>query len=140
MSSNGTRLRQKKQNYETVSSYIDYLQEPYLILKADRYDVKGKEILKKVLQNIMPMTTATTTISLKAMDMVKALCLKTMYIKRCAGRDIRSMLGKCWILRLIFCINHDNRLYVQSSWTLDNDDTAGVNTNLLNPLPTVTPR
>ena len=36
----------KKQNYETVSNYINFLEDAFVILRADRYDVKGKEILK----------------------------------------------------------------------------------------------
>ena len=37
--------RNRKTNYETISSYLDYLQKAFLIHKAERYNIAGKEIL-----------------------------------------------------------------------------------------------
>ena len=44
----------KKQNYETVSNYINFLEDAFVILRADRYDVKGKEILKGAGKSFIP--------------------------------------------------------------------------------------
>lgn len=44
----------KKQNYETVSNYISFLEDAFVILRADRYDVKGKEILKGAGKSFIP--------------------------------------------------------------------------------------
>ena len=35
----------RKTTYDTVSSYIGYIQDAFLIHKAERYDIKGKEII-----------------------------------------------------------------------------------------------
>ena len=37
---------EKNSSYNTISNYVDALIESYLIFKANRYDIKGKEILK----------------------------------------------------------------------------------------------
>ncbi len=36
---------QKKTNYETLSSYISYLKDTYIIHETERYDLRGKKIL-----------------------------------------------------------------------------------------------
>ena len=37
---------EKNSSYNTISKYIDALLDSYLVYKANRYDIKGKEILK----------------------------------------------------------------------------------------------
>jgi len=37
--------KNRKTNYETISNYIEYLQDAFLIHKVNRYSIKGKEIL-----------------------------------------------------------------------------------------------
>lgn len=37
--------RNRKTNYETVSTYLDYLQRAFLVHKTERYNIAGKEIL-----------------------------------------------------------------------------------------------
>ena len=37
--------KNRKTNYETVSNYIEYLKDAFLIYRANRYNIKGKEIL-----------------------------------------------------------------------------------------------
>jgi predicted AAA+ superfamily ATPase len=39
------KSKNRKTNYETVSSYINYLLNTYIIHKCERYDIKGKEVL-----------------------------------------------------------------------------------------------
>lgn len=39
------KSRQKKSNYETVSAYIRYLTDAFLFHQADRYHLKGKQVL-----------------------------------------------------------------------------------------------
>ncbi len=36
---------QKKTNYETLSSYISYLKDSYIIHEAERFDLRGKKVL-----------------------------------------------------------------------------------------------
>ncbi len=35
----------KKTNYETLSSYVNYLKDTYIIHEAERYDLRGKKVL-----------------------------------------------------------------------------------------------
>ena len=35
----------RKTTYDTVSAYLNYIEQSYLIHKAERYDIKGKEII-----------------------------------------------------------------------------------------------
>lgn len=35
--------KKRKTNYETISSYISYLESSFLVHKAERYNIKGKE-------------------------------------------------------------------------------------------------
>ena len=43
---------EKKSSYNTISNYVDSLIDSYLVFKANRYDIKGKEFLKPK-RNIM---------------------------------------------------------------------------------------
>ena len=39
------KSKNRKTNYETLSNYIHYITQTYVIYKCERYDIKGKEIL-----------------------------------------------------------------------------------------------
>ena len=39
------KSKQRKTNYETLSSYIDYLTDTFLLQKAERFNLRGKQIL-----------------------------------------------------------------------------------------------
>lgn len=114
----------KKQNYETVSSYIEYLQEPYLILKAERYDVKGKEILKGAAK-YYANDNCYHNYLFEGYGYGQGSLLENYVYQALRRAGYEVYVGKMQDTEVDFvCINHDNRLYVQSSWTLDNDDTA----------------
>lgn len=38
--------QQRKTNYETIAQYIGFLEDAYIIHRCERYNIKGKEILK----------------------------------------------------------------------------------------------
>lgn len=117
-------VKAKKQNYETVSSYIDYLQEPYLILKADRYDVKGKEILKGAAK-YYANDNCYHNYLFEGYGYGQGSLLENYVYQALRRAGYKVYVGKMLDTEVDFvCINHDNRLYVQSSWTLDHDDTA----------------
>ncbi len=114
----------KKQNYETVSSYIEYLQEPYLILKADRYDVKGKEILKGAAK-YYANDNCYHNYLFEGYGYGQGSLLENYVFQALRRAGYEVYVGKLQDAEVDFvCINRDDRLYVQSSWTLDNDDTA----------------
>ena len=37
--------RQKKTNYETLSSYVDYLKQTFIINETERYNLRGKQVI-----------------------------------------------------------------------------------------------
>jgi predicted AAA+ superfamily ATPase len=39
------KSRQKKTNYETISSYVGFLKDTFIIHQAERYNLRGKQIL-----------------------------------------------------------------------------------------------
>ncbi len=39
------KSKNRKTNYETVSSYVSYIEDSFLIYKSERYNIKGKETL-----------------------------------------------------------------------------------------------
>lgn len=39
------KSKQKKTNYETVSSYLSFLTEPFILHQAERYNLRGKQVL-----------------------------------------------------------------------------------------------
>lgn len=39
------KSKNRKTNYETVSSYLHYLEDAFLVHKAERFNIKGKEII-----------------------------------------------------------------------------------------------
>lgn len=45
---NHHKSKGKKVSYDTVSLYLSYIQDTFLIHKADRYNIKGKEVLSGV--------------------------------------------------------------------------------------------
>jgi len=39
------KSKNRKTNYETIANYIQYIENTFLIHRADRYNIKGKEII-----------------------------------------------------------------------------------------------
>lgn len=114
----------KKQNYETVSSYMEYLQESYLILKAERYDLKGKEILKGAAKYYANDNCYHNHL-FEGYGYGQGSLLEDYVYQALRRAGYEIYVGKMQDAEVDFvCINHDRRLYVQSSWTLDDDNTA----------------
>lgn len=114
---------QRKASYDTVSNYINYLQETFLIRKVERYDVKGKEIL-------------TGTAKYYANDNCYHNYLYAGYgygqgalLENYVFQALKRTGFSCWVGRngrreIDFVARKQDRLlYVQSSWTLDGADT-----------------
>lgn len=114
----------KKQNYETVSSYMEYLQESYLILKAERYDLKGKEILRGAAK-YYANDNCYHNYLFEGYGYGQGSLLEDYVYQALRRAGYEIYVGKMQDAEVDFvCINHDRRLYVQSSWTLDDDNTA----------------
>ncbi|MGI6224241.1 MAG: ATP-binding protein [Prevotella sp.] len=114
----------KEQNYETVANYIGYLQDAYLILKAERYDVKGKEILKGAAK-YYANDNCYHNYLFEGYGYGQGSLLENYVYQVLRRAGYKVYVGKMIDSEVDFvCLNHDRRLYVQSSWTIDNEDTA----------------
>jgi predicted AAA+ superfamily ATPase len=117
-------VKARKQNYDTVSSYIGYLEDSFLILKAVRYDLKGREILKGAAKYYVNDNCYHNYLydgygygqgSLLENYVYQALRRAgfIIYVGKMLNREVDFIAKK-----------QDRILYVQSSWTIDDDTTA----------------
>jgi predicted AAA+ superfamily ATPase len=117
-------VKARKQNYDTISSYIGYLEDSFLILKAVRYDLKGREILKGAAKYYVNDNCYHNYLydgygygqgSLLENYVYQALRRAgfIIYVGKMLNREVDFIAKK-----------QDRILYVQSSWTIDDDITA----------------
>lgn len=92
----------KKQNYETVSNYISFLEDAFVILRADRYDVKGKDILKGAAKYYANDNSYHNYLY-EGYATDKGLCWRTTSIRHCGVRDLRSTLARWQTERWTLC-------------------------------------
>lgn len=106
-----------------MASYIGYLQDAYLILKADRFDVKGKEILKGAAK-YYANDNCYHNYLFEGYGYGQGSLLENYVYQALRRAGYEVYVGKLMDAEVDFvCLNKDKRLYVQSSWTLDNETT-----------------
>lgn len=113
----------KNQNYETVSNYIGYLEDAFIIMRADRYDLKGKEILKGAAKYYATDNSYHNYLY-EGYGYGQGALLENYVYQALRRMGFKIYVGKMKDGEVDFvCTDHDNRLYVQVSWTLDNPQT-----------------
>lgn len=113
----------KNQNYETVSNYIGYLEDAFIIMRADRYDLKGKEILKGAAKYYATDNSYHNYLY-EGYGYGQGALLENYVYQALRRMGFKIYVGKMKDGEVDFvCTDHDNRLYVQVSWTLDNQQT-----------------
>lgn len=113
----------KNQNYETVSNYIGYLEDAFIIMRADRYDLKGKEILKGAAKYYATDNSYHNYLY-EGYGYGQGALLENYVYQALRRTGFKIYVGKMKDGEVDFvCTDHDNRLYVQVSWTLDNPQT-----------------
>lgn len=113
----------KNQNYETVSNYIGYLEDAFIIMRADRYDLKGKEILKGAAKYYATNNSYHNYLY-EGYGYGQGALLENYVYQALRRTGFKIYVGKMKDGEVDFvCTDHDNRLYVQVSWTLDNPQT-----------------
>lgn len=113
----------KNQNYETVSNYIGYLEDAFIIMRADRYDLKGKEILKGAAKYYATDNSYHNYLY-EGYGYGQGALLENYVYQALRRTGFKIYVGKMKDGEVDFvCTDHDNRLYVQVSWTLDNQQT-----------------
>lgn len=115
------KSRQKKTNYETISSYIRYLTDTFIFHQAERYNIRGKQVLggsckyylndlafKNILFGIMP-----TDMGYNLENFV--------YIKlRCLGYDIQVGVLNDFEIDFI-AQKADKTIYMQVTYLLSHE-------------------
>ena len=114
----------KEKNYETVSNYICYLTDAVVILKADRYDLKGKEILKGAAK-FYANDNSYHNYLFDGFGFGQGALLESYVYQAVRRAGWKVYVGRVQNKEVDFvCTDHDNRLYVQSSWTIEDEETA----------------
>ncbi len=114
----------KKQNFETVSNYIGYLEDAFIIRKAERYDVKGKEILKGAAKYYANDNSYHNYLY-EGYGYGQGAMLENYVYQSLSRAGYNVYVGKMQNCEVDFvCLRHDERLYVQASWTIDDEETA----------------
>lgn len=117
------KSRQKKTNYETVSSYVQYFTESFILLQAERYNLKGKKILggeRKYYLNDLAfkdflLGASPTDIGFRLENLVYLELRRAEYrvwVGNYAGKEIDFVAEKA-----------EKRIYVQATYLLSSDET-----------------
>lgn len=115
--------KSKKQNYETVSSYISYLEDAFIILRSDRYDIKGKEILRGAAK-YYANDNCYHNYLYDGYGYGQGALLENYVYQALRRMDFQIYVGKMPSGEVDFvCTKHDRRFYVQVSWTLEDENT-----------------
>ena len=114
----------KTQNYETVSNYIGYLNDAFLIHKAERYDLKGKDILRGTAK-YYANDNCYHNYLFDGYGYGQGSLLENYVYQALRRAGYEVYVGKMQNSEVDFvCMKHDKRLYVQSSWTIDDAKTS----------------
>ena len=89
--SNYLKAERRSLDNETVYSYLEKLEKAYLLYRCSRYDLQGKERLRKnIIWQIHPFD----TVFWDTMKILLPLALKMWFIWNCVAEDILCTLGK----------------------------------------------
>lgn len=114
----------KAQNYETVSNYIGYLNDAFLIHKAERYDLMGKDILKGTAK-YYANDNCYHNYLFDGYGYGQGSLLENYVYQAIRRAGYKIYVGKMQNSEVDFvCMKHDKRLYVQSSWTVVDEKTS----------------
>ena len=115
--------KRRKTSYETVSQYVEYLSETFVIHKAERYDIKGKEALggnAKYYAN----DNSYHNYLYEGYGYGQGALLENYVYQALRRAGVKIYAGKMANREVDFvCTDHDKRLYVQVSWTLEDKQT-----------------
>lgn len=127
--------KNRKTNYETVSNYISYIEDTFLVHKVDRYHIKGKETLAGAYKYYLNDLAFKNYLypgfeygqGYKLENLVYLQLLfsgYTVYAGAMRNKEV-DFVGK----------KGDRIIYIQSAFTLADPDTAGREYSALNAIP-----
>ena len=114
---------------ETVYSYLEKLEKAYLLHRCSRYDLRGKEILKRRRSFILPIPLCVTACWATHPDSVASSLENVVYLELCR-RGYTVTIGKTPDGGVDFVAQKQNdRLYVQVTQEIKSEKTESANMN-----------
>jgi predicted AAA+ superfamily ATPase len=116
--------KNRKTNYETVSNYIQYLQNTFIIHKCERFDLKGKELLggnvKYYVNDLAFKNWLFTGYSHGQGYLLENLVFLTLL-----NNGYQPYVGSMRDKEIDFvAMKNDKTIYIQVTYSLENEDTA----------------
>ena len=112
-----------KTNIETVANYINYLAQTYLIYEAERYDIRGKELLarnKKYYLNDLSFISYLTS----GFDIGPGKLLENIVYLHYRRLGYKVFVGKIYNEEIDFIVENDQqKMYVQVAYLLTDKKT-----------------
>jgi uncharacterized protein len=107
----------------TISNYLSMLENAYIVYKSDRYDIKGKELLKS-LEKYYIADIGIRNSLLGYTDTDYGHMLENIVFFELLGRGYQVHIGKYDSLEIDFvAVNHEERLYYQVAETILGEST-----------------
>ena len=109
---------------ETVYSYLNKLENAYILNRCSRYDIKGKEILKTQEKFYLTDTALRYSVLGYASDTVASMLENMVYLElRVRGYDV--YVGKLDNIEIDFvAMKQDKKLYIQVSEKIEREETS----------------
>ena len=105
---------EKNSSYNTISNYVDALIDSYLIFKANRYDIKGKQLLKTQEKYYLSDLGLKTYLLGKSYDRNLGHILENVIFLELKRKNYRVYIGKNDATEIDFIVEtEDDYIYIQ---------------------------
>ena len=116
--------KNRKTNYETVSNYIQYLQNTFIIHKCERYDLKGKELLGGNVKYYVN-DLAFKNLLFSGHTHGQGYLLENVVYLSLLNHGYQTYVGTMRDKEIHFiAIKNDITIYIQVTYSLEDDSTA----------------
>jgi predicted AAA+ superfamily ATPase len=116
--------KNRKTNYETVSNYIQYLQNTFIIHKCERFDLKGKELLGGNVKYYVN-DLAFKNLLFSGNTHGKGYLLENLVYITLLNHGFQTYVGTMRDKEIDFvAIKNDITIYIQVTYSLEDDSTA----------------
>src|SRR5690606_19414315 len=110
--------QKRKTNYETVAQYLIYLEQAYIIHRCERYNIKGKEILSGTAKYYLNDLSFKNYLY-RGFEHGLGYLLENLVYLQLLYQEYEVYVGQLRNGEIDFvAMRNDQRLYVQSTWSL----------------------
>ncbi len=115
--------QKRKTNYETVAQYLIYLEQAYIIHRCERYNIKGKEILSGTAKYYLNDLSFKNYLY-RGFEHGLGYLLENLIYLQLLYQEYEVYVGQLRNGEIDFvAMRNDQRLYVQSTWSLLSEPT-----------------